>query len=60
MRIAAIDIGTNSVHIIVVQIRPDFSFEIIDREKNGAGWLWRPGGSVVNQCRNVSGPAGIS
>ena len=43
MRIAAIDIGTNSVHIIVVQIRPDFSFEIIDREKEmvrlGSGGL---------------------
>ncbi|MEW6321388.1 MAG: Ppx/GppA phosphatase family protein [Acidobacteriota bacterium] len=43
MRIAAIDIGTNSVHMIVVQIRPDFSFEVIDREKEmvrlGAGGL---------------------
>jgi exopolyphosphatase / guanosine-5'-triphosphate,3'-diphosphate pyrophosphatase len=33
MRLAAIDIGTNSVHMIVVQVRPDASFEIIDREK---------------------------
>ncbi len=43
MRIAAIDIGTNSVHIIVVQVRPDRSFEIIDREKEmvrlGSGGL---------------------
>src|SRR2546422_7171674 len=43
MRIAAIDIGTNSIHMIVVQIRPDFSFEVIDREKQmvrlGAGGL---------------------
>jgi exopolyphosphatase/guanosine-5'-triphosphate,3'-diphosphate pyrophosphatase len=43
MRIAAIDIGTNSVHMIVVQVRPDLSFEIIDREKDmvrlGAGGL---------------------
>ena len=43
MRIAAIDIGTNSVHMIVVQIRPDHSFEVIDREKEmirlGAGGL---------------------
>ena len=41
MRLAAIDIGTNSVHMIVVQVRPDFSFEVIDREKEmvrlGAG-----------------------
>ena len=43
MRIAAIDIGTNSVHMIVVNIRPDLSFEVIDREKEmvrlGAGGL---------------------
>src|SRR5438874_5245103 len=43
MRLAAIDIGTNSVHMIVVQLRPDFSFEVIDREKEmvrlGAGGL---------------------
>ena len=43
MRLAAIDIGTNSVHMIVVQVRPDFSFEVIDREKEmvrlGAGGL---------------------
>ena len=43
MRIAAIDIGTNSIHMIVVKVRPDLSFEIIDREKDmvrlGAGGL---------------------
>ena len=43
MRIAAIDIGTNSVHMIVVQVRPDLSFEIVDREKEmvrlGSGGL---------------------
>ncbi len=43
MRIAAIDIGTNSVHMIVVQVRPDLSFEVIGREKEmvrlGAGGL---------------------
>ena len=43
MRIAAIDIGTNSVHMIVVQVRPDLSFEVVDREKAmvrlGAGGL---------------------
>lgn len=36
MRIAAIDIGTNSVHMIVVQIRPNQSFELVDREKEMA------------------------
>ena len=43
MRIAAIDIGTNSIHMIVVQVRTDLSFEVIDREKDmvrlGAGGL---------------------
>src|SRR5512132_275051 len=44
MRIAAIDIGTNSVHMIVVRVRPDLSFEGIAREKAmvrlGAGGLY--------------------
>ncbi len=43
MRIATIDIGTNSIHMIVVRVRPDLSFEIVDREKEmvrlGAGGL---------------------
>ena len=43
MRLAAIDIGTNSLHMIVVQVRADLSFEVIDREKEmvrlGAGGL---------------------
>jgi exopolyphosphatase/guanosine-5'-triphosphate,3'-diphosphate pyrophosphatase len=43
VKLAAIDIGTNSVHMIVVRVRPDFSFEMIDREKEmvclGAGGL---------------------
>ena len=50
MRIAAIDIGTNSIHMIVVQVRPDFSFEVIDREKAmvrlGSGGL---GGRVLTR-----------
>jgi exopolyphosphatase/guanosine-5'-triphosphate,3'-diphosphate pyrophosphatase len=43
MRIAAIDIGTNSVHMIIARVRSDLSFEIVDREKAmvrlGAGGL---------------------
>src|SRR5258706_16378675 len=43
MPTAAIDIGTNSIHMIVVKVRPDLSFEVIDREKDmvrlGAGGL---------------------
>ena len=34
MRIAAIDIGSNSIHVIVCRIRPDLSFEVVDREKD--------------------------
>ncbi len=43
MRLAAIDLGTNSVHMIVVQVRPDLSFDVVDRAKEmvrlGAGGL---------------------
>ena len=43
MRLAAIDIGTNSIHMIVVQVKPDLSFEIVEREKEmvrlGSGGL---------------------
>jgi exopolyphosphatase/guanosine-5'-triphosphate,3'-diphosphate pyrophosphatase len=43
MRIAAIDVGSNSVHMIVCRVRPDLSFEVVDREKDmirvGAGML---------------------
>jgi exopolyphosphatase/guanosine-5'-triphosphate,3'-diphosphate pyrophosphatase len=55
MRIAAIDIGTNSVHMIVVQVRPDLSFETIDREKVmirlGAGGL---GGRALTEAAMAS------
>lgn len=43
MRIAAIDVGTNSVHMLVCRVGQDLSFEVIDREKDmirlGAGGL---------------------
>jgi len=43
MRLAAIDIGTNSIHMIVVNVRSDLSFEVVDQEKAmvrlGAGGL---------------------
>jgi len=32
-KIAAIDAGTNSFHLIVVNIKPDGNFEIVDRER---------------------------
>ena len=56
MRIAAIDIGTNSIHMIVVQVRPDFSFEVIDREKEmvrlGAGGL--DGRALTPEARHAA------
>jgi exopolyphosphatase/guanosine-5'-triphosphate,3'-diphosphate pyrophosphatase len=33
MRVAAIDIGTNSVHLIIAELRPDGSFRILDSQK---------------------------
>jgi exopolyphosphatase/guanosine-5'-triphosphate,3'-diphosphate pyrophosphatase len=52
MRIAAIDIGTNSIHMIVVKVRPDLSFEVIDREKD----MVRLGASGLDG-RNLTGAA---
>jgi exopolyphosphatase/guanosine-5'-triphosphate,3'-diphosphate pyrophosphatase len=56
MRIAAIDIGTNSVHMIVVRVRPDLSFEVIDREKVmvrlGAGGL--DGKALTTEAMNAA------
>ncbi|MCC7034153.1 MAG: Ppx/GppA family phosphatase [Acidobacteria bacterium] len=56
MRLAAIDIGTNSVHMIVVRVRPDFSFEVIDREKEmvrlGAGGL--DGRTLTRSAQNAA------
>ncbi len=41
MKLAAIDIGSNSLHMIIVRATSDHSFEIVDREKDmvklGAG-----------------------
>ena len=52
VRIAAIDIGTNSLHMIVCRVRPDLSFDVVDREKDmvrlGAGGL---------DGRELSGPS---
>src|SRR5262245_44574493 len=34
MRIAVIDIGTNSIHMMIAEILPNFAFEVIGREKD--------------------------
>ena len=61
MRIAAIDIGTNSLHMIIVQIRPDRSFEVIDREKEmvrlGSGGL---GGRALTEAATASALQALS
>ena len=63
MRIAAVDIGTNSIHMIVVQVRPDRSFEVIDREKEygpaglGRSWWSRPDRHVDDH--GVAGPLAV-
>src|SRR5215467_9460420 len=45
MKLAAIDIGTNSIHMVIVQVEQHRIFEIIDREKEmvflGKGSLLR-------------------
>ncbi len=33
MKFAVIDIGTNSIHMLIAEILPNFSFEVIGREK---------------------------
>src|SRR5215470_17519770 len=33
LKIAVIDIGTNSIHMLMADIHPNFSFEAIGREK---------------------------
>ena len=61
MRIAAIDIGTNSVHMIVVEVRPDRSFEVVDREKEmvrlGSGGL---GGRALTETATTSALQALS
>ena len=61
MRIAAIDIGTNSIHMIVVQVRPDLSFEVIDREKEmvrlGAGGL--DGRALTPEAMHAGAPGAV-
>jgi exopolyphosphatase/guanosine-5'-triphosphate,3'-diphosphate pyrophosphatase len=61
MRLAAIDIGTNSIHMIVAQVRPDLSFEVVDREKEmvrlGAGGL---DGRAMTPAAMTAGLAALS
>ena len=36
LKVALIDVGSNSIHMIIAEVQPDFSYKIIDRHKNVA------------------------
>ena len=33
-KLAIIDIGTNSIHMVLAEVEPDFSYKILDRFKD--------------------------
>ena len=39
LRIAAIDIGTNSLHIVIVEVTDSLSFKILLRPRPHAAWF---------------------
>src|SRR4029078_7414042 len=47
MRIAALDLGSNSFHLLVADVHPDGTFESITREKD----MLRPGDEVARHAR---------
>ncbi|MCX6543823.1 MAG: hypothetical protein NTV05_05350 [Acidobacteria bacterium] len=62
MQLAAIDIGTNSLHMILVRVAPDGSFTVVGREKDmvrlGAGGLeGRPLGDAAMAAASAGTPA---
>jgi exopolyphosphatase / guanosine-5'-triphosphate,3'-diphosphate pyrophosphatase len=58
MKIAAIDIGSNSVHMVVVEVAGSGGFEVVEREKEmvrlGAGTLTRGMLSVAAMKRGLA------
>ena len=36
LKLALIDVGSNSIHMIIAEVQPDFSYKLIDRHKNVA------------------------
>src|SRR5919198_1503923 len=36
LKLALIDVGSNSIHMIIAEVQPDFSHKVIDRHKNVA------------------------
>jgi exopolyphosphatase/pppGpp-phosphohydrolase len=55
MRLAAIDIGTNSLHMIVVRVRPDLSFEVIDRETEARLAAKKARDALIDRKKILSG-----
>src|SRR6185503_9256836 len=61
MRLAAIDVGTNSIHMLVAQIDPEGHFRVVDRAKEmvgfgGAGLTrGRLSSSAIEQCVRTLG-----
>lgn len=53
MRIAALDLGTNSFHLLVADVRPDGTFETVAREKE----VLRLGDVVAGEGRITTGAA---
>jgi exopolyphosphatase/guanosine-5'-triphosphate,3'-diphosphate pyrophosphatase len=60
MRIAAIDVGSNSIHMVIVRRHEDGRLEVIDREKEmvrlASGALERPPGTGTAAARGVLAP----
>src|SRR5580765_4706236 len=52
MRIAALDLGSNSFHLLVADVHPDGTFEAVTREKD----MLRLGDEVAREGGRISGP----
>jgi exopolyphosphatase/guanosine-5'-triphosphate,3'-diphosphate pyrophosphatase len=47
MKVAILDIGTNSIHLIIGDVMPDLSFQVLDRAKD----MTRLGGGTFRTGR---------
>ncbi len=46
-KLAVVDIGTNSIHMVLAEVEPDYSYKILDRIKN----MTRLGDGTFNRGR---------
>ena len=37
-KLAVLDIGTNSIHMVLAEVQPDYSYKILDRFKDMTRW----------------------